>query len=73
MKPQTRRYTPDEDAAAVGMFRTQRDELGTEDRTVQRLATRLCTAWSRCANRSSRPHEEVAYSPEYGWGIALQS
>jgi transposase-like protein len=40
-KPQTRRYTPDEKAAAVRMVRTLRAELGTEHGTVQRVATQL--------------------------------
>ena len=40
-KPQTRRYTPDDKAAAVRMVRTLRAELGTEHGTVQRVATQL--------------------------------
>ena len=40
-KPQTRRYTPDEKAAAVRLVRTLRAELGTEHGTVQRVATQL--------------------------------
>ena len=40
-KPQTRRYTPDEKAAAVRMVRTLRVELGTEHGTVQRVAAQL--------------------------------
>jgi transposase len=40
-KPQTRRYSPDEKAAAVRMVRTLRVELGTEHGTVQRVATQL--------------------------------
>ncbi|MEQ7011413.1 IS3 family transposase [Actinopolymorpha sp. B17G11] len=40
-KPQTRRYTPEEKAAAVRMVRTLRGELGTEHGTVQRVATQL--------------------------------
>lgn len=40
-KPQTRRYTPDEKAAAVRMVRTLRAELGTEHGTVQRVANQL--------------------------------
>lgn len=40
-RPTTRRYTPDEKAAAVRMVRTLRAELGTEHGTVQRVATQL--------------------------------
>jgi len=40
-KPTTRRYSPDEKAAAVRMVRTLRAELGTEHGTVQRLASQL--------------------------------
>ncbi len=39
--PTTRRYSPDEKAAAVRMVRTLRAELGTEHGTVQRVATQL--------------------------------
>lgn len=37
-KPQTRRYSAEEKAAAVRMVRTLRAELGTEHGTVQRVA-----------------------------------
>tara|TARA_Y100000815_G_scaffold258010_1_gene267039 strand:- start:5548 stop:5907 length:360 start_codon:yes stop_codon:yes gene_type:complete len=40
-KPQTRRYSPEEKAAAVRMVRTLRAELGTEHGMVQRVATQL--------------------------------
>jgi transposase len=40
-KPQTRRYSPEEKAAAVRMVRTLRAELGTEHGTVQRVASQL--------------------------------
>ncbi|MCW2833581.1 MAG: transposase [Nocardioides sp.] len=40
-RPTTRRYSPDEKAAAVRMVRTLRAELGTEHGTVQRVATQL--------------------------------
>ena len=40
-KPQTRRYTPDEKAAAVRMVRKLREEIGTEHGTVQRVADQL--------------------------------
>ena len=40
-KPTTRRYTPEEKAAAVRMVRTLRAELGTEHGTVQRVAEQL--------------------------------
>jgi len=36
-KPTTRRYSPDEKAAAVRMVRALRAELGTEHGTVQRV------------------------------------
>jgi len=40
-KPTTRRYSPEEKAAAVRMVRTLRAELGTEHGTIQRVATQL--------------------------------
>ena len=40
-KPTTRRYSPEERAAAVRMARSLRAELGTEHGTVQRVATQL--------------------------------
>ena len=40
-KPTTRRYSPEEKAAAVRMVRTLRVELGTEHGTVQRVAAQL--------------------------------
>ena len=55
-KPTTRRYNPEEKAAAVGMVRTLRAELGTEHGTVQRVAQQLgygtesVRAWVRQAD-----------------------
>ena len=40
-KPTTRRYSPEEKAAAVRMVRTLRAELGAEQGTVQRVARQL--------------------------------
>jgi transposase len=40
-KPTTRRYSPEEKAAAVRMVRALRAEIGTEHGTVQRVATQL--------------------------------
>jgi len=40
-KTTTRRYSPEEKAASVRMVRTLRAELGTEHRTVQRVARQL--------------------------------
>jgi len=40
-KPTTRRYSPEEKAAAVRMVRTLRVELGAEHGTVQRVAAQL--------------------------------
>jgi len=40
-KPTTRRYSPEEKAAAVRMVRTLRAELGTEHGTVHRVAAQL--------------------------------
>lgn len=40
-KPTTRRYSPEEKAAAVRMVRTLRAELGTDHGTVQRVALQL--------------------------------
>ena len=40
-KPTSRRYSPEEKAAAVRMVRTLRQELGTEQGTVSRVARQL--------------------------------
>jgi transposase len=40
-RPTTRRYSPEEKAAAVRMVRTLRAELGTVQGTVQRVAEQL--------------------------------
>jgi transposase len=40
-RPTTRRYSPEEKAAAVRMVRTLRAELGTGQGTVQRVAEQL--------------------------------
>lgn len=40
-KPTTRRYSPEEKAAAVRMVRTLRTELGTDQGTVSRVARQL--------------------------------
>jgi transposase len=40
-RPTTRRYTPDEKAQAVRMVRTLREELGTSQGTVKRVAAQL--------------------------------
>ena len=40
-KPTTRRYSPEERAAAVRMVRALRAEIGTEHGTVQRVASQL--------------------------------
>jgi transposase-like protein len=40
-KPTTRRYSPEEKAAAVRMVRRLREELGTEQGTVTRVARQL--------------------------------
>jgi transposase-like protein len=40
-RPTTRRYSPEEKAAAVRMVRTLRTELGSEHGTVQRVAGQL--------------------------------
>ena len=40
-KSTTRRYSPEEKAAAVRMVRTLRAELGTDHGTVQRVASQL--------------------------------
>ncbi len=40
-RPTSRRYSPEEKAAAVRMVRTLRAELGTEHGTVQRVASQL--------------------------------
>ncbi|WP_328354693.1 transposase [Mycobacterium sp. NBC_00419] len=55
-KPTTRRYTPEEKAAAVRMVRALRTELGTDHGTVQRVARQLgygiesVRSWVRQAN-----------------------
>ncbi len=40
-KPTTRRYSAEEKASAVRMVRTLRAELGTEQGTIQRVASQL--------------------------------
>lgn len=40
-KPTSRRYSPEEKAAAVRMVRALRAELGTEQGTVSRVARQL--------------------------------
>lgn len=40
-EPTTRRYSPEEKAAAVRMVRAMRAELGSDHGTVQRVATQL--------------------------------
>lgn len=40
-KPTTRRYSPEEKAAAVRMVRSLRAELGTEQGTIKRVAEQL--------------------------------
>lgn len=40
-RPTTRRYSPEEKAAAVRMVRTLRAELGSEHGTIQRVAGQL--------------------------------
>ncbi len=40
-KPTTRRYSPEEKAAAVRMVRTLRAELGTDAGTIKRVAEQL--------------------------------
>ena len=54
-KPTTRRYSPEEKAAAVRMVRTLRAELGTEHGTVQRVAAQLGYGTSRCGHGCARP------------------
>lgn len=54
-KPTTRRYIPEEKAAAVRMVRALRAELGTEHGTVQRVARQSTTAWNPCAPGYARP------------------
>jgi transposase-like protein len=54
-KPTTRRYSPDEKAAAVRMVRTLRAELGTEHGTVNRVASQVGYGTSRCGRGSVRP------------------
>lgn len=39
--PRTRRYSPEEKAQAVRLVRQLRTELGTEHRTVKRVADQL--------------------------------
>jgi transposase len=54
--PTTRRYTPEEKADAVRMVRQLRKELGTSQRTIQRVAEQLgfglesVRAWVRQAD-----------------------
>lgn len=70
-KPRTRRYSPQEKAAAVRMVRALRAELGTEHGTVYRVAHQLgygvesVRAWVRQADideglKSGTTTEEAA-------------
>ena len=59
-KSQTRRYTPEEKAAAVRMVRALRAELGTGHGTVRRVASQLGYGASRCGCGSSRPTSTTA-------------
>ena len=54
-KPTTRRYSPEEKAAAVRMVRTLRAELGTEHGTVLGWPASSATGWSRCGRGCARP------------------
>ena len=54
-KPTTRRYSPEEKAAAVRMVRALRAELGTEQGTVLGSLTSSATGSSRCAPGCARP------------------
>jgi transposase len=67
-KPQSRRYTPDEKAAAVRMVMTLRVELGTKYGTVKRVAEQFgygqetVRSWVRQAeiDTGDRPGETTA-------------
>ena len=54
-KPTTRRYSPDEKAAAVRMVRTLRAELGNEHGTVHRVAARLGYGTESVRSWSGKP------------------
>src|ERR1700757_2418526 len=54
-KPTSRRYSPEEKAAAVRMVRALRAELGTEHGTVYRVARQLGMASNRCGPGCVRP------------------
>ena len=53
-KPTSRRYSPEEKAAAVRMVRALRAELGTEQGTVSRVARQLGYRGSRCGPGCAR-------------------
>ena len=54
-KPTTRRYSPEEKAAAVRMVRALRAELGTQQGTVIGWPASSATASSRYAPGCARP------------------
>ena len=53
-KPTTRRYSPEEKAAAVRMVRTLRVELGTDHGRVHRVAASSVMASNRCGPGCAR-------------------
>ena len=62
-KPTTRRYSPEEKAAAVRMVRTLRAELGTEHGTVSGSRSSSGTASSRCGPGCARPTSTTGMRP----------
>jgi transposase len=78
-KPQSRRYTPDEKAAAVRMVLTLRAELGTKYGTVKRVAEQLgygqetVRSWVRQAeiDAGDRPGETTAEQARVKEGVVV--
>ena len=74
-QPTTRRYSPDEKAAAVQMVRTLRAELGTDHGTVKRVATQLgygtesVRSWVRQADIDQGHVAGVSTSESSGWSF----
>ena len=62
-KPTTRRYTPEEKAAAVRMVRTLRTELGTDHGTVQRVAHQLGYGIESVRHGCARPTSTTGMRP----------
>src|SRR3954469_133354 len=62
-KPTSRRYSPEEKAAAVRMVRALRAELGTEQGTVSRVARQLGSGGESVRARVCQADIDDGYAP----------